>query len=256
MSALTAFNFESFNIRVVSRDGEPWFVAADVCAALGIARTDDGVGRLDDDEKGTDSIRTPGGEQRMTVVNESGLYSLILGSRKPEAKRFKKWVTGEVLPSIRRSGVYNIATHGQPAVPQTLPEALRLAADLADQKEAAEKARDEAIRTKALIGSRREATAMASASAAKRDAEKLRGALGFNSRHATIIAVQNATNRVFGPQDWRPLKRWADEHGERVETVPDARYGKANAYPAGAWLAVYAVNLAELFPPPGWQEAA
>jgi len=100
------FNFVSNTLRVVQRDGEPWFVAADVCAAIGIGRTDDGMSRLDDDEKGTDSIRTPGGDQEMTVINESGLYSLILGSRKPEAKKFKKWVTSEVLPAIRKTGRY------------------------------------------------------------------------------------------------------------------------------------------------------
>lgn len=93
-------------IRVLMRDGEPWFVAADICRALDIGRTDDGVSRLDDDEKGADSIRTPGGEQAMTVVSQSGLYSLVLGSRKPEAKPFKRWITHEVLPAIARTGVY------------------------------------------------------------------------------------------------------------------------------------------------------
>ena len=81
--------------------GEPWFVAADVCAALGIEQAHHALDRLDDDEKGVASITTLGGAQSMGTVNEPGLYSLILGSRKPEAKRVKKWVTGEVLPSIR-----------------------------------------------------------------------------------------------------------------------------------------------------------
>ena len=105
----------SFTVRAMLRDGEPWFVAADVCAALGIARTDDGVSRLDDDEKDTDSIRTPGGAQQMSIINESGLYALILGSRKPEAKPFKKWVTAEVLPAIRKTGGYS-AQPVKPAV--------------------------------------------------------------------------------------------------------------------------------------------
>lgn len=102
------FSFTTGSVRVVLRDDEPWFVAADVCAALGISRTDDGVSRLDDDEKGTASVRTPGGAQSMTIINESGLYSLVLGSRKPEAKPFKKWVTSEVLPAIRKSGRYEV----------------------------------------------------------------------------------------------------------------------------------------------------
>jgi hypothetical protein len=104
---LTTFNFDAAAVRVVTgHDGEPWFVAADVATALTIGRTDDAVGRLDDDEKGAATIRTPGGDQQMSIINESGLYSLILTSRKPEAKRFKRWVTHEVLPAIRKTGAY------------------------------------------------------------------------------------------------------------------------------------------------------
>lgn len=91
-------------VRVIERNGEPWFVAADVCNALEIDRTQ--TRRLDDDEKGVYSMQTPGGAQMMNIVNESGLYALVLGSRKPEAKAFKRWVTHEVLPAIRRTGRY------------------------------------------------------------------------------------------------------------------------------------------------------
>lgn len=102
------FSFDSLDVRVVDRDGEPWFVAADICSVLDL-ETHKVVGRLDEDEKGRFSIPTPGGPQEMSVVNESGLYSVILGSRKPEAKRFKKWVTSEVLPTIRKTGSYTVA---------------------------------------------------------------------------------------------------------------------------------------------------
>lgn len=105
MSQIVAFDFESRNVRVVvGEDGEPMFVAADLLATLGLDRK--ALERLDDDEKDVSSIHTPGGFQDMTVVNESGLYNLVLGSRKPEAKRFKRWVTHEVLPSIRKTGAY------------------------------------------------------------------------------------------------------------------------------------------------------
>lgn len=115
MNNIVPFDFDGNAVRVITDDaGAPWFVAADVCAALGISRTDDGVSRLDDDEKGTGSIRTPGGDQQMTTVNESGLYSLVLGSRKPEAKRFKKWVTSEVLPAIRKTGAYAVPMAAAP----------------------------------------------------------------------------------------------------------------------------------------------
>ncbi len=107
MNQLVAFNFESSNVRVVmDANMEPWFVAADVCAALELPETHKAIARLDDDEKGRNSIPTPGGNQEMSVVNESGLFNLVLGSRKPEAKRFKRWVTHEVLPSIRKTGSY------------------------------------------------------------------------------------------------------------------------------------------------------
>lgn len=103
------FNFVSNTLRVVMRDGEPWFVAADVCAALSIGNTTGALRRLDDDEQALDSIegiQSGPGNPNVNVVNESGLYSLILGSRKPEAKKFKKWVTSEVLPEIRKTGRY------------------------------------------------------------------------------------------------------------------------------------------------------
>lgn len=91
-------------MRVVKIDGEPWFVANDVCDALALHRTQ--VRRLDDEDKALRSMHTPGGAQSLMTINESGLYALILGSRKPAAKRFKKWVTGTVLPAIRKDGAY------------------------------------------------------------------------------------------------------------------------------------------------------
>lgn len=102
------FNENNKPIRVEVVDGEPWFVAKDVCDALGIENNRNAASRLDDDEKGASIVRTPSGEQQMTTVNESGLYSLIFQSRKPEAKKFRKWVTGEVLPSIRKTGRYEL----------------------------------------------------------------------------------------------------------------------------------------------------
>lgn len=87
--------------------GEPWFVAKDVCDVLDISKYRDAIMRLDDDEKGCPVVvDTLGGKQEMATINESGLYSLIFQSRKPEAKKFRKWVTSEVLPAIRRQGFY------------------------------------------------------------------------------------------------------------------------------------------------------
>ena len=104
------FTHELFgNIRAVEKDGEPWFVAVDVCNALGIANSRDAVKRLDTDEKGVVLTDTLGGKQELATVSEPGLYSLVMGSRKPEAKNFKRWITHEVIPSIRKHGAYMTA---------------------------------------------------------------------------------------------------------------------------------------------------
>ncbi|EDM22368.1 BRO family, N-terminal domain protein [Bacteroides caccae ATCC 43185] len=102
------FNQNSTPIRVQVINNEPWFVAKDVCDVLGISKYRDAIARLDDDEGCPIEVDTLGGMQKMAAVNESGLYTLILQSRKPEAKPFRKWVTSEVLPSIRKKGYYGI----------------------------------------------------------------------------------------------------------------------------------------------------
>lgn len=237
----------SFTVRTLLRDGEPWFVATDVCAALGYSHTPHAMRMLDDDEKGVRIVDTLGGEQTLNTVNESGLYSLILGSRKPEAKRFKRWVTSEVLPAIRKTGGYQ-----QPApVELSRMEILRLAMDAEEAKLKAEAERDEAIRTKAMIGSKREASAMASASAAKREAKKaqekvneLTFALGHNTMQATIKAVDAATGKSHA---WQPLRAWCRENGVIAAKVTDPLYGEVTAWPSGAWAAAHGVDLADLF---------
>lgn len=93
-------------IRNVVVDGIPLFVAKDICDALGISKYRDAMTRLDEDERMSISVDTLGGKQSMTAVNESGLYTLVFQSRKPEARAFRKWVTGEVLPNIRKHGFY------------------------------------------------------------------------------------------------------------------------------------------------------
>ena len=104
------FNFsqERTPIRVQVINNEPWFVAKDVCEVLGIVNHKDAASRLDDDETRGSVMPTPSGRQECKMVNESGLYSLIFQSRKPEAKTFRKWVTSEVLPSIRKKGYYGV----------------------------------------------------------------------------------------------------------------------------------------------------
>lgn len=120
MNELQIFKNNQFgNVRIVMKGQEPWFVAKDVCECLAISKHRDAISRLDTDERGSLKVDTLGGKQEMATVNEYGLYSLVLSSRKPEAKEFKRWITHDVIPQIRKTGQY-IAD-----IPRTLPDALR-----------------------------------------------------------------------------------------------------------------------------------
>ncbi len=105
-----AFQFSATKqeLRSIVIENEPWVVAKDVCNILGISKHRDAISRLDDDERGSVKVDTLGGKQKMVVINESGLYTLIMRSNKPEAKVFRKWVTSEVLPALRKKGYYAI----------------------------------------------------------------------------------------------------------------------------------------------------
>lgn len=108
MADITPFNFGTHTVRVITRNNQPWFVASDVCQALGYSNTSKAIGdHLDEDERYNESLERGGS---LLLISESGLYALVLRSRKPEARKFAKWVTSEVLPSIRQTGSY-----GQPA---------------------------------------------------------------------------------------------------------------------------------------------
>ena len=109
-SAPAIFNFHAHAVRILDRDGELWFVALDVATVLEYSHTPHMLRHLDDDEKGVQIVDTLGGAQEVSTISESGLYSAILRSRKPEAKRFKKWVTSEVLPAIRKTGTYSTSS--------------------------------------------------------------------------------------------------------------------------------------------------
>ncbi|MCG9065192.1 Bro-N domain-containing protein [Laribacter hongkongensis] len=117
VQSVVPFQFESHAVRTINHDGQIWFVASDVCAALEITNVTMALRRLDDDEQALSSIEgISKGNDAANIINEAGLYSLVLGSRKPEARRFKKWVTSEVLPAIRKTGSYS-APGAQAATP-------------------------------------------------------------------------------------------------------------------------------------------
>ena len=109
-------------VRTVMVHGDPWFVATDVCRVLGIAQATRAVENLDQDEKGVTTTHTLGGLQELLIVSESGLYALVFRSRKPAAVRFRKWVTGEVLPALRRNGRYEMAPSATEVIPPPLME--------------------------------------------------------------------------------------------------------------------------------------
>lgn len=136
MESLNNFFYGSHLVRVAMVEGEPWWYAADVCRVLEISNSRDALSRLDEDEKGVASTDTPGGPQEMRIVNEPGLYALILGSRKPSAKAFKRWITHEVLPAIRKTGGYQATPAPEFQIPKTLSGALALAAKLEEEREA------------------------------------------------------------------------------------------------------------------------
>jgi prophage antirepressor-like protein len=110
---IVPLDFESHAVRMIMIKGVPWWVASDVCRALTIANSRDAIARLDPDEKGVVNTDTPGGPQETTIVNQFGVFQLILTSRKPEAKRFKRWLTHEVLPSLQRTGSYSVRPPGR-----------------------------------------------------------------------------------------------------------------------------------------------
>lgn len=124
MNELQNFNFNSLPVRTVLVNDEPWFVGKDVADILGYSNSRKALSdHVDDEDKGVTKSDTLGGNQNITIINESGLYSLILKSKKPEAKQFKRWVTSEVLPTIRKHGTYMT----QPQVPTTQRELIMLA---------------------------------------------------------------------------------------------------------------------------------
>lgn len=242
------FNFQGADVRLLSIDGEPWFVAKDVAELLGYSDTKKAVAAhckagmsLSEGGRITPLVDL---HPQTVLIPERDVYRLIMRSKMPQAEAFEDWVVGEVLPSIRKTGSYESRQH------VTLPsyaEALRLYADQIEETQRVTAERDNAIATKALIGSRREATAMAKASAAARKIRKLEAELGFNAEHATVIAVERAAGRKFPRNTYVNLRRWCRLNDAQPVSVADPRYGSVKAWPAGAWLEHEGIDLKKLF---------
>ena len=189
---LQFFEHEEFGeVRVVMIDGNPWFVASDVCRILEISNSRDAVARLDDDEKDAVGITdTIGREQQMTVINESGLYALIFSSRKPEAKKFQRWVYHEVLPSIRKTGTYNL-----PSVADSNPLAQAISELAAVEREKLAVANSEETKTFAKAQLLRE---LASASG--------------DEKYVRSKLVRTAANLLMGDDFFKKIPDEDEEH--------------------------------------------
>lgn len=234
-SGLKIFEKPEFgSVRVVEKDGEPWFVARDVCEALGFddGHTNDAIRGLDDDEKATPlkivgRNDSNGLRKDALLINEPGLYSLILRSNKPEAKVFKRWIVREVIPTIRKTGSYG---RGILMPNFTDPLAAAEAWIVTERARIAEQQRaDYYQRTKAEIGNRREATAMATASVATRKVNALEDKLGFGKNYKQVKAIpwlldEFVDCRVMYQQVGKKLSALSSRMGFEVKTIPCPEY--------------------------------
>ena len=238
-NSMQLFTDKGFKIRVIMRLGNPWFVAKDACDCLGVSNSRDAVARLDDDEKDVGKADTLGGSQDMMLISESGLYTLIMRSNKPEAKVFRKWVTSEVLPSIRKTGGYGIRTVDDMINdPDTAIRLLTQLKILRLQNDQLAMERDEAIRTKAFIGSNREATAMNTASQKSKECEKLREQIGDSKTYKAAKAIPwlseyfNTRNRGLYNSLASKLKKIEAGMPSKFAhiMIADSQYGEIKAY--------------------------
>ena len=193
-------------------------------------------------------FETAGGMQsrEVALLDEPQATLLLTFMRNTEIVRtFKKKLVREFWELVQERN------RAKSSMPENYIEALEHLLASKRSEQLALEQRDHAIATKAEIGSRREATAMATASAAVRKVMHLENELGRGCQHATVTAVEKAARRSFGTQGFRPLKTWCDSHGVAAPKVQDPRFGWVRSWPAAAWAAVYQIDLAELFGTPG-----
>jgi prophage antirepressor-like protein len=218
--------------------GLPWFVARDVCDALGIANHSHAVSRLDEDEKGVANSDTLGGTQQVTTVNEAGLYSLTLTSRKPEAKRFKRWITHEVLPALRRTGRYSMVGTGAAEATPDMPLAANHRADIVVS---ASRSFAAMMRTGQLLGlGRRHAARHANAAAALLTGVNLAELLDAED----LLEEPEALAKLNPALD--RLRAWLDSRSE----VRPSEVAAALGLPAG--LKTTEMRVAALLREAGW----
>lgn len=233
MTEIQTHIYEDEEVRTLLVDGQPCFIANDLCEVLGLANPRTSLALLDEDEKGVHTMDTLGGDQQMAYVTEAGMYSLVLRSRKPEAKVFKRWLTHEVLPEIRRTGMYAVK-------PKTLEErALEIVGELqsvvANQAQELEAARPkvaqidmyrqaEGLQTISDLANQLQVWAQSNAPAAKvrhQDVFDLAGELHIIIRGETVRRNQATAQAVKA--DWVKVKESIIGSGDRERVVFSAR---------------------------------
>jgi prophage antirepressor-like protein len=242
------FCFENEWVTVlIDEDGDCWWIAQEVCSLLGFSSASDALRGLEDDEKQVIKISTHNmrGNPAKNIINESGLYSLIFKSRKPAAKRFKRWVTSVVLPEIRRTGSY-----GEPKAKSIheFADPIKAAEEfIRYQKElrALEAQRNQAIREKGQISRKREAKVMGLYSGKVRENEKLKWELGINKNCKQVKAMYpelldyfdldgRDSNRIYIAIG-KMMSKLSRRMGIDIEEVADVKYKTVKAYYNEVW---------------------
>lgn len=206
-NAMQVFNNPEFGkVRTVVINNEPWFIGKDVAMALGYGNPRQGIAsHVDAEDKGVQKLDTPSGEQNMTVINESGVYALIFGSKLPTAKKFKHWVTSEVLPDIRKHGLYA----KQSVIDMMINDPDSCIALLTKYKEE------------------------------KQEKERLQAELDYSKEWYSIKRVAKLNDISWKGISWRKLKQASADIGIGVKKIFDANYGEVNTYHVKAWEAAY-----------------
>lgn len=204
MNDLVKFEFEGKGVRTVVIENEPWFVAKDVCDILGIVNSRNAVGRIPEQQKGVHSVDTDGGMQNLSIISEGGLYRLVLRSDKPQAEPFIDWVTGEVLPQIRKTGSYSVTQKA----PQTYIEALEA---LLESEKAKQKLLEDKTELEVKLDEAKEWFSI-------KRMEKLNPGKKF---------------------PWQLLKRESHRLRKPIKKVFDQNYGNVNAYHSSVWESLY-----------------
>ena len=245
-NSLQLFQNTEWKIRVVMRDGEPWFVAKDVADCIEHSNVTKMCELCRDKDKfvaDVEELKTNDllvlGNRGLTCISESGLYRILAKCNLPKCEPFESWVFDEVLPSIRKTGGYGIRTVDDMINdPDTAIRLLTQLKIMRLQNKQLEMERDEAIRTKALIGSRREATAMNTASQKSKECEKLREQIGDSTTYKAVTAITwlpdyfNMSNRgLYGSlaANLKKIEAGMTSEFKHID-IPDSRFGKVKAY--------------------------